>query len=154
MTYKYWKSLNLLGRALSQNNRIPTCLFYVNKHVIKHTDHFQKYTLKLNWGGRKLHVHLISFMKGSLKRRWCRLCIEKSQNFAKVHVPVSWASWKLGQKLSSHIKELWKIPSQNSLFGRVLCAVYSMASRNDMGIKGREFFLSFFFPRPSVFFLF
>lgn len=42
-------------------------------------------------------------------------------------------------KLSFHIKELRKIPSQNSLFSG-MCAICNTTSRIYMGITGREFF--------------
>lgn len=51
------KSQDLLDKALSQNKKIKTCLFYVNKHVTKHTNHFLKYV-------KNTPIHLISFMKG------------------------------------------------------------------------------------------
>lgn len=58
--YKYKTFSDLLERVLSPNNKIQTCLFYVNKHIIKHTCHLPKYELKIELRRKKnTHVHWI-----------------------------------------------------------------------------------------------
>ena len=49
---QYWKFSDNFGRTRSGNYRIWICLFYVSRYVVKHTDNFLKYMLKLNWGER------------------------------------------------------------------------------------------------------
>ena len=136
---QYWKFPDNFGRAHSGNYRIWTCLFYVSRHVVKHTDHFLKYMLKLNWGERQ-HSYAFNFInEGILEKKMVQTIGRKQSEFPQSTYSYVLGFLEAGTKLSFHIKELWKIPSQNSLFSG-MCAICNTTARNYMGITGREFF--------------
>lgn len=102
--YKYRTSSDL-EKALSQNNRIETCLSHVNKYTIKHAYHFLKYELKTELRRKKKQIHLISLIKGIPTKETVEYVQEATRIIHTGHVPVSWGSWRLRQKPRCHVLE-------------------------------------------------